>query len=276
MSLEYKIDHRGVAQLQTGQKRGYCWPVLLTLLILLLLASIWLFFSGYLTPAGATGGLQALSLRGKMDEQARMLDRQSEQILQLESQAAAAIRSRDVEVSANEVLRRKLSVAETDLAEARGRLLLYEDILSPKALDQGLNITHFAIKARVIDEEGNKLEPDRYYQYHLVLANVRGGETVASGQFELTLSGQQDNKPVTLKLDQLSSGATGNTRKASSNTFSLKYYQSIEGQIELPKSFIPVQAVVVLHPAAEGSLAVTKTYDWASFRLPRNPLQVKE
>jgi hypothetical protein len=274
MSLEYRVDHRGVVQLQVARQRSFCWPALILLLLLFVLAGVWLYFSGYLTPVDSGGSLQALSLRGKMNEQVRLLEKQSSQILQLESQTAAAVRSREVQESANEVLRRKLVLAESELAEARQHLSLYEEILSPKDMEPGLHVQHFAVKQRVIDGEGNKLEHDRYYQYHLVLANLHGDGVVA-GRFMLELAGALNGKDVVLKLSDVLVNATDDKQPV--DRFSLKYYQSIEGNLELPPAFVPKQVTVSLHPESiAGSGKVTKTYAWDAFNLSKKSTASKE
>ena len=276
MSLEYRIDNRGVVQVQATRKRSFCWPAFVLLLLLLALAATWLYFSGYLTPANAAGGgLQAISLRGKMNEQERLLKEQKEQIIRLESQSATAIRARQVQETAYDELRSKLSLAEAALAEAKQRLLLYDDILSPQDLEPGLHIQHFAVRPRLLDAAGKKLAEGRYYQYHLVLANVRGGDTAVSGHFEVRLSGQQAGKDVVLKLKDLNT--TGADGQAGLDRFSLKYYQSIEGYLELPTDFVPAKVEVTLNPVSgENTGKVTRVFEWESFKMSAKSTASKE
>lgn len=273
MSLEYRIDHRGVVQLQAARQRNYCWPLLILILLLLLVIAAWLYVSGYLTPVDSTNGTQALSLRGKMNEQARLLEEQSQQILKLESQAASATRSEQVQATANEELRRKLGLLETELADAKQNLVLYEDILSPKNLEAGLSIRHFGLKPRLIDTEGKKLEHNNYYQYQLVLANVRGSEANVAGNYKVEIKGLKAGAKASLQLDQVRVKSAEQNQDV--NRFSLKYYQRFEGIIELPPNFIPEQVIVTLLPDT-GANPVTKSYDWQSFNLSKKSAASKE
>lgn len=266
MSLEYRIDHRGVVQVQAARRPSLCWPLLIALLLLLGVIAVWLYQSGYLTPIDSTDGTQALSLRGKMNEQARLLEEQDQQIIKLESQAASAIRSEQVQTTANEALRRRLALLETELADAKDNLLLYEDILSPKDVEAGLSIRYFGLKPRLIDAEGNKLAHERFYQYQLVLANVRGNEAGVSGHYNLEIKGLKAGTKLSLPLSVLRVKSTEQNQDV--NRFSLKYYQRFEGIIELPPDFTPEQVLVTLRPES-GANPITKRYDWQVFNLSK-------
>ena len=266
MSLEYRIDHRGVVQVQAVRQPSRCWPLLAALLLLLGVLAAWLYMSGYLTPVDATDGRQALSLRGKMNEQVRLLEEQNQHIIKLESQAASATRSEQVQTTANEALRRRLALVETELADAKDNLLLYEDILSPKDVEAELSIRYFGLKPRVIDAEGNKLAHERFYQYQLILANVRGNEAGVSGHYHLEIKGLKAGAKLNLPLSALRVKSTEQNQDV--NRFSLKYYQRFEGMIELPPDFTPEQVLVTLRPES-GANPVTKSYDWQVFNLSK-------
>lgn len=273
MSLEYRIDHRGVVQVQAARQPNLCWPLLTVLLLLLVVIAAWLYVSGYLTPVDSTNGTQALSLRGKMNEQTRLLEDQNQQIIKLESQAASATRSEQVQATANEELRLRLALLETELADAKDNLLLYEDILSPKDLESGLSIRHFALKPRLIDAEGNKLEHPGVYQYQLVLANVRGNDAGVSGQYNVEIKGLKAGAKVSLQLSDLRSKSAEQNQDV--NHFSLKYYQRFQGIIELPPDVIPERVLVTVRPES-GASPITKSYDWQSFNLSKKSAASKE
>jgi len=264
MSLEYRVDHRGHVELQAPRKRPRCCFYLSLVLALLLLALGWLIFNGYLLPSGSVGSLRAFTLHGQLTEQKRLLAEREEDIVQLESQVAAAQRERQIQESANKKLRRKLLLAEGELAEASQRLVLYEDILTPsEETPQGLQVRHLGLQERTLDEDGNPLEGGRFYQYHLVLAHVRGGDAVVSGRFAIKLTGKLDGKEHELALAEMSEAVEPQPELK----FSLKYYQSIEGTLALPPGFAPEKVIVVLTPEGNSNATVTESYDWNSFKL---------
>lgn len=274
MTLEYRFDHRGNVELQNGQKHSYCGWYLLCFVLLQTGLVGWLYFSGYLTPLNAEGTVQALSLRGKMDEQERLLKKQAAEMTRLESQFISARRSEKIQQVANQSLREQLAAAESGLVEARERLLLYEEILSPQSPKPGLNVLHLGIRRLMVDSSGKKLPHNRYYQYHLILANINSGhhDTLVKGTFNLKVVGDmqsdKSNKPVTLTLQDIRAEISPEQPETAANLFSLKYYQGLEGSIELPEHFTPKKMIVELMPAAkQAGKKVTRQYDWNRFKL---------
>ncbi|HPQ94161.1 MAG: hypothetical protein KDI44_11070 [Thiothrix sp.] len=265
---EYRFEQRGrntQVQYYPVYERSRCRWYFLAFVVAEVVVAAWLFFSGYLTPADARDGLQAISLRGKLDEQGRQLERQSQALEALEKQLASSVLSGQIQATANEALRRKLLLAEQALTEARQRLLLYEDILSPESLEQGLAIQYLGLKQRELDAQGNKLEHGREYQYHLVLANIRGSELV-EGRVEIRFSGTENGQQKSYSLQALRVDE-GAEQTATSN-FSLKYYQSLEGYLRLPDAFSPQTVTVELMPQ-QGKSRVTRKYDWDKLLLSR-------
>ncbi len=264
MSLEYRFDHRRAVESQlVGRKRNLCWLYFICFILLQLGAVLWCYLNGYLMPLNAQGGAHALSLRGKLDEQALRLAQQVDAMTQLQVRLAATQRAEAIQVASNEVLRDKLMLAETALAESRERLLLYEEVLAP-TVGRGLDIQYLAIKRLLIDADGKKLAHERHYQYHLILTNIRGAEALVSGQFNLTLQGKSQGKPQSLPLKALVLMArSGKQTPRADNTFSFKHYQGLEGVIELPDGFTPQRVIIELMPVA--GKKVRRQYAWDTF-----------
>lgn len=262
MSLEYIFENRGTVQVRPscGGKRNFCWYILGGAGLLLLVLLVWLFFSGYLTSADSSG-VHALTLRGKMDEQEKLIEKQAASIRNLEDQLASAKREQEVQRAANDELTKKFAAAEADLAGQRDKLALYEEILSPEGLEEGLNIQHFSVKERLIDSDGNKVNGGHLYQYHLVMANIRGGDASVKGSFSITVTGKQDGKEVTVTQKDV----TPKDEKTLTD-FDVKHYQSLEGNLLFPKDFEPVSVKVRVSPeSGDAPDRLTKSYNWASF-----------
>lgn len=263
MSLEYRFENRGTVQVRpTGSdKRNPCWYMLIGTALLLLALLGWQFFSGYLTPANSSG-FQALTLRGKMNEQEKLIEKQTASIRELEEQLATAKREKEVQVVANGELERKFAAAESDLSVQRDKLALYEEILSPAGLEPGVHLQYFGVKERLVDNDGKKLgSGQRLYQYHLVLANIRGGDAAVKGNFSIVISGKQDDKSASVMHQDV----TPSGEKAVSE-FDVKHYQSLEGSLLFPKDFVPESVKVkVTLASGESPERLTKSYDWASF-----------
>lgn len=261
MSLEYRFENRGTVQVRpTGSdKKSPCWYLLASVLLLLLIVGAWLFIRGYLSSADDTGS-HALSLRGKIEEQEKLIDKHVASIMKLEAQLATVKREQQVQVAANEELGKKFNAAVADLASEREKLVLYEGILAPEDLAQGLHIQHFGIKPLMVDADGKKVE--RLYQYHLVLANIRGTDNTLEGSYSITISGKQDGKTVSVTLKDVTPPG-----EKTSTEFAVKHYQSLEGSFQFPKDFMPESVKLRVSPTTgETPARLTQSYDWAKFK----------
>jgi hypothetical protein len=264
MTLEYKFENRGVTQVRpTGSdKRSPCWYMLAAVLTLSVVGGAWLFLSGYLTPVDSNGA-HAVTLRGKMAEQESLIEKQTADIKALEDQLTTAKREQQVQVAANDELSKKYATASADLAAEREKMVLYEGIMTPSALEQGLHIQSFGIKPSMIDKDGKKT--DKLHHYHLVLSNItKGGDSTVDGKYSITITGKQGGKSATVTQNDV----TPEGEKATS-AFSVKHYQSLEGDILFPKDFTPESVKLKVSPSAgEAPDRLTKTYDWATVSKP--------
>ena len=150
MALEYKFENRGTVQVRpTGSdKRNPCWYMLIAALLLVLMMATWLFFSGYLTPVDSSGA-HAVTLRGKMDEQERLLTKQLADIKALEDQLATVKREQQVQVSANDELTKKFAAASAELASEREKLVLEKMVegLTKKEIANVLDMNFHTVDA---------------------------------------------------------------------------------------------------------------------------------
>lgn len=267
MSLEYRFENRSTVQVRPSQpeKRNPCWYVVIALGLVLFGLVGWMFFSGYFTPMDSTGA-HALTLRGKMNEQTRLIKQQTEQLQSLEDQLAATKRDKQVQEVANHELNKKLALAESNLAVEREKLVLYEGILSPEGLEPGLHIQHFALKPRLVDDNGQKVAANTRYHYHVVLANIRAGEASVGGTYTITLTGKRNGETVNLTQKDITPNGTEPNAQ-----FMVKHYQSLEGNLLIPKDFIPQSVKLTVTPdGGETPDRLTQHYNWDTLTNPVN------
>lgn len=274
MALEYKFDHKGNATLQAAEpKRNYCWLIFLLSWLLVLGVGSYLFYGGYLTPADLSSEHNILqsNLRGKLNEQERLLKQQTETVTRLETQLASAQRAKLIQDEANKTLRRQLGTMELKLVEAQRKSVLYESILAPDELKDGLNIQHFGVQLVLMDQEGNSLKEKSIYKYHLVLTNIRNQNSARiKGDFLLQVAGQQDGKARKLEHTALAL-----SDEKSLKTFSLKYYQSLEGHFKLPEGFQPLSIKVMINPSVGAKVSTKFAWDDVN-KLVKKSIESKE
>lgn len=258
MSLEYKFENRGTVQVRpTGSdRRNPCWYILSLAVLTFAGTGGWLFLGGYLTPADSSGA-HAMSLGGKLHEQDQRISQQLDKIKNLEDQLATTKRELQVQAAANEELSKKFSASAADLAAAQEKIKLYDGIVSPSAQEQGLNIQQFAIKPRLADDNGKKVSG--LYQYRLELSNISKGDAPVDGSYTIAITGKQNGKEVTVAHKDVTPG-----KEKVQTAFSVKHYQSLEGNLLFPKNFTPLSVKLKVNPAAGDAPArLSQSYDWA-------------
>lgn len=256
MAVQYKYEEGQIKLHSTEHSCRRCWVLFIISLLLIIGLAAWLFVSGYFVAADSDSP-QALSLRGKMNEQAHTLEVQDKKIKDIEKELGVAKREKEIQKTANEELNKKLLLAEKKLSEAEEQLLLYGNILSSKDLEPGLRIQHFKLKKVTVDADGKKLPSSRLYRYYLVLSNIRNDKSVEiSGDFDIRFVGKSGGKSETLKHKSLIAKESGTPL----TRFELKYYSSVEDVIELPEGFKPEK--IVLRVSPKGAKTLEQTHKW--------------
>ena len=259
MALEYKYD-QGQMSIRSSEGKGRtCWYLIIFFVLLVIGGGGWLFLSGYLTPldAGSSNSFTT-SLRGKMNEQKNLLESRNETIKKLTKELGILKREHKIHIIANVELNKKLQLAEKKLSEADEELLLYGNILNAKDLKQGLHIQHFGLKPVEVDKEGKKIPVNTRFHYRVVLSYIRSDDSSVKGSFSINIVGKQKGKSVTFNHKDIVPGGDGTAL----TSFSLKYYQSLEGDVELPKDFTPEKVKLSVNPSSGSTLE--KTQNWAT------------
>ena len=267
MALEYKYDQGQIRVESSNSARTLCWALIIFLFLLNIAGAVWLYFSGYFTALDTTTGSGhsfATTLRGKMNEQKHLLVSRKDAIDHLSQELGMLQREQKIQVIANKELNKKLLLAEKRLSDADEELALYGNLLNAKNLKQGLHIQHFSLKNVKVDKNGKKVASNRRFGYHVVLSHIRSDNSPIKGSFIIRIIGQQKNKSLTLFHKDLVPVTEGTALTG----FSLKYYQSLEGEIELPDGFTVKTVKLTISPSNGKTLE--KTYDWAAVTANEN------
>jgi hypothetical protein len=193
-----------------------------------------------------------------MNEQKHLLIARKETIDKLSQELGMLKRKHKIQIVANTELNKKLLLAEEKLSDADEELSLYGNLLNAKDLKQGLHIQHFGLKTVKVDKDGVKVQENTRFSYHVVLSYIRSDNSLIKGKFLISIIGKQQNKSVTLIHTDL----VPKLEEAPLTGFSLKYYQRLEGKIEIPKDFIIEKVKLTVSPSSGTTLEAT--HDWAT------------
>lgn len=187
----------------------------------------------------AQADLEQLRLVALVDEFAGEIDYLREQKAQLE-------RATQIERKAYNELDTTLKILQGEILELKEELAFYRGIVSPREASRGLRLQRF------------NLEPNglRSYRYTVVLTQVLKNDRLVKGRVKLFVEGLQNNEPKTLDLSALSENSVKEL------SYSFKYFQNLEGELELPSGFRPMRATAQILPSGRQQDMIEKTIDW--------------
>jgi len=183
--------------------------------------------------------LEQLRLAALVDELYGEIDHLREQKAQLE-------RAAQIERKAYNELDNNLKVLQGEILELKEELAFYRGIVSPRDASRGLRLQRFSV-------EPNGL---RSYRYTVVITQVLKNDKLARGRVKLYVEGLQNNEPKTLELSALSENSVKELN------YRFKYFQSLEGDLELPSGFRPTRATAQILPGGRRQDMIEKTINW--------------
>ncbi|MDX1589185.1 MAG: DUF6776 family protein [Oleiphilaceae bacterium] len=225
-----------------SRRPGYRRRALLIVLILgLLLASGAYHLGLYQAGAYSDGGTMGPALRDRLSDLQKDNKKLQKQLTVLE-------RGRAIDRQALEAARQEISELEQQLVNERSELAMFRTIVAPEESQTGLQIQRFS------------LEPSQAagrWRYNLVLTQIGDNSRFQSGEVRLTVVGKQDGERRDLALvDLVEEMSEPDIR------FRFRYFQRIQGVMQLPEGYTPLEVRVVVDPEGRRAETVERLYDW--------------
>lgn len=173
------------------------------------------------------------------------------QIENLREEKAVLERAAQIERKAYDELDTTLKVLQAEILELKGELAFYRGIVSPKGAAQGLHLQRFKI-----EPNGKK----RGYRYKVILTQVLKNDRTARGAIAINIEGRQGDETKVLSLHEVTEKSIRQLE------YRFKYFQSMEGDIQLPAGFKPSRLTVSVIPGNNQNARepFEKTFDWPS------------
>jgi len=215
--------------------------------LILLIFSITAAVLGYVTGM-AQGGFRfstAEESRDRLEEQVEQLREQnsetSQELVNLE-------RGRTIDAQALNQARRTIVDLETQIASLNADLTFYKNIMAPSETSKGLQVDRLSVQGA--RQEGA-------YNFKLVLTQVGDNKSYISGVVAVNVIGMRDDEKEVIALRDLSDDIDDLGVK-----FRFRYFQDIEGRLEVPDGFEPVELQVVARAEGNKSSQAERTFDW--------------
>jgi uncharacterized protein DUF6776 len=154
----------------------------------------------------------------------------------------------EVDRKAVDDIRATVREQKQTIAALNEEIGFYRGLMAPTEREKGLSIRGWELYP------GSK--PDAY-QYKLVLQQLALKHTVLKGSVSVRVIGVQDGVEKSYPLEQLASG-----QEASVLKLRFKYFQNIEGELQVPAGFEPQRIDVVAKATSPKVAKVEKHYGW--------------
>jgi len=232
-----KYSHRGF---QVKQYKP--WKIWLSGAIILIL--FFVFFT-------IGRGYQSYELKHLRLERETLLS----QIADLESRNSSLVKKNaqlsgnsKIEHGAYQLANQTIIQNQQEILKLKEELVFYQGIVSPSTAALGVNLQSFEVLSK---------NSQNLYSYKLVLTKNGKSTQKVKGKFEVTLRGENNTEGGELKLVDIKKEDNG---KAGS--FSFRYFQVFEGEIELPENFTPYEVEINIIPSTKKVESVTETISW--------------
>ena len=167
----------------------------------------------------------------------------------LRDSLARAERSLQMDQTAYQDLDRSLKASSQAIVRLREELNFYRNIISPPNKKSGLHIQSLKLEAAGDDDTTATSK----YHYKMVLIQALKHDRKISGKARFEINGVQGGKNTTIRFPQAADKPI---------RFNFKYFQDLEGQIELPQNFEPRTIKVNVTSRGRNAQSIEQIYPW--------------
>ncbi|HFC53063.1 MAG TPA: hypothetical protein ENJ43_01365 [Gammaproteobacteria bacterium] len=234
--------------IQKEPERDHPWRrrAVVVLAVVVALITCWSVFEYGRYRAGYDGAAMR-EMRQKLEQTNAGLEKELNRLREENSNLEQSSR---IESQAYAQVRAHLARLQDEILELKQELAFYRSIVSPEDKRRGLQIQRFTL---------NRSSVERLWRYRLVLTRVLNNGAPARGTVDLTVEGEEAGSGNGKQL-ALSSISVPRIRRLGYN---FKYFQNIEGELEIPEGFVPERVVLVLNPGGKGNQTrIRKVFDW--------------
>ncbi|MFM1896767.1 MAG: hypothetical protein RLZZ385_1841 [Pseudomonadota bacterium] len=179
----------------------------------------------------------------------RELNSLREENTELRRQVALLDRTSVMDKKANEEIQLNVKTLRERIAQLEQDVLFYRQVMSEDADTSGLLIGQMDIEATGVANR---------YRYKLVMRQQEAdGDTFLEGHVNVNLVGVRDEEQVVIPLRDISQA-----EEQLDIRLRFKYFQNIEGELELPEGFTPEQIHIAAVSTAPSAKTINKNFSW--------------
>ena len=168
-------------------------------------------------------------------------------LAQLEQELTNARQGAIIDRQAAEEVREAVVASEAKIAALKADLVFYRGLMAPTATEKGLSIRSISL---------NPAREANSFNYQIVLQQLAIKHRLLRGTYELILRGDLNGQQQALLLRDL-------VEPGVKPVFRFRYFEKIEGKLQLPERFKPELIEVVAETNEKRPTRVQKQFSWA-------------
>lgn len=181
------------------------------------------------------------------EELRKQLVKSENQVAAMRQDIATLKLGEEVDTKATEEVRATVESLQNDIALLNEEIRFYKGVMIPNAENKGLRIERMNL---------TPLADTGRFSYSLLLTQVVDKHDYVQGGVEINLVGKQGEESTQLSLSSLS------TENKSAERFRFRYFQNIDGELEIPNNFEPEAVMVIAQSSGSRAQRLEKRFDW--------------
>ncbi|WP_138436750.1 DUF6776 family protein [Marinobacter shengliensis] len=197
----------------------------------------------------AQGGFRFSSAEASNEKLAQELRSLRDQFRTARQNLVNLERGRAIDEQALREARNTIVGLETRISELEADLTFYRNIMAPSETSKGLQVDSFTLASA---------RGDNTYRFKMVLTQVGNNNSFIAGQVAVNIIGRLDGEKEVIALRDLSDDIEDLGVR-----FRFRYFQDVEGTLNLPQGFEPYEIQVVAQAQGRNASQAERTFDWA-------------
>lgn len=148
---------------------------------------------------------------------------------------------------ANEEVRETIESLQNEIAAMNEEINFYKGVMLPNVANKGLRIERLDL---------NSNAPNRV-RYSLLLTQIVDKHDFVQGDVTVSIAGQEQGEEKQYPLQALDSDKAGTVR------FRFRYFQNINGEMQLPEGFEPREVMILAQSSGSNGQRLEKSFDWS-------------
>jgi hypothetical protein len=171
-----------------------------------------------------------------------------EQVAELRAQLAMSGQDTLLDQRAEAEVQSTINSLRGRIRQLEQDVSFYRQVMAPDSSETGLVIENLRLELAVAPAA---------YRYRVFVRVAGAGDEMVRGSVQLSLQGQQDGLSRTYELRELAA-ATAEV----SDTLDFRYFQTLEGEFELPSGFIPEAMLVHAQSSHPEQYLTERRFNW--------------